>query len=108
ATENPAIEKKSVEVSSLPAGHVPVSAQQNAFSNTLNGEVLDTFDASTFTYVQVKTGSGDIWAAGPTTTIKKGDKVSFGGQTPMENFHSTSLNRTFKMIYFANSFAVNQ
>ncbi|HED34283.1 MAG TPA: hypothetical protein ENJ08_08745 [Gammaproteobacteria bacterium] len=97
----------------LPPGHpAPTTAQkstaqQNAFSNTFSGEVLETFDASTFTYVQIKTDNGPVWAAGPTTAIKKGDTVSFGGKTPMENFHSKSLNRTFEMIYFANSLNVN-
>jgi len=98
----------------LPPGHPAATTtqkttaqQQNAFSNTFSGEVLETFDASTFTYVQVKTDNGPVWAAGPTTAVKKGDTVSFGGKTPMENFHSKSLNRTFEMIYFANSLNVN-
>ncbi|VAW65060.1 hypothetical protein MNBD_GAMMA11-2078 [hydrothermal vent metagenome] len=116
-----AIEKNAVQTP-LPAGHVPITGQnsvsqknitqknitqKNAFSNTFSGEVSETFNASTFTYVQIKTDNGALWAAGPVTVIKKGDQVSFGGQTPMENFHSKSLNRTFEMIYFVNSFSVN-
>ncbi len=111
---NSAMETKT-SGTALPPGHVPVTAPgtatatapTNAFNNTFSGEVLETFDASTFTYVQIKTDNGSVWAAGPITAVKKGDTVSFGGQTPMENFHSKSLNRTFEMIYFANSLSVN-
>ncbi|VAW68561.1 hypothetical protein MNBD_GAMMA09-3192 [hydrothermal vent metagenome] len=88
------------------AGNAP-AAPVNAFSNLLSGEVLETFDASTFTYVQIKTTGGPVWAAGPVTAIKKGATVSFDGKTPMENFHSKSLNRSFEMIYFTNAFKVN-
>ncbi len=103
-TQTPASTAPAVE--HTPTSNAPAAAA-NAFSNTLSGEVLETFDASTFTYVQIKTSNGLVWAAGPVTAIKKGDTVSFDGKTPMENFHSKSLNRSFEMIYFANSFKVN-
>ncbi len=80
---------------------------KNPFSNILSGELIETFDASSFTYVKIKTANGFAWAAGPTTPLKKGDTVSFNGKTPMENFHSKSLNKTFEMIYFVNNFSVN-
>lgn len=80
---------------------------KNPFSNILSGELVETFDASSFTYVKIKTANGFAWAAGPTTALKKGDTVSFNGKTPMENFHSKSLNKTFEMIYFVNNFNVN-
>ena len=82
-------------------------AKANPFNNNISGEMVETFDASSFTYVNIKTATGNIWAAGPVTKFSKGDTVSFSAKTPMSNFHSSSLNRTFDLIYFVNKFSVN-
>jgi len=85
----------------------PEAAKANPFNNNISGEMVETFDASSFTYVNIKTANGSIWAAGPVTKFTKGDMVSFSAKTPMSNFHSSSLNRTFDLIYFVNKFSVN-
>lgn len=71
------------------------------------GQLTETFNAGGYTYVKVASDSGDVWAAGPVTPLKKGDKVSFSSKMLMKNFHSKALNRDFKQIYFAKSFSVN-
>jgi len=76
-------------------------------TSIVSGNTIETFDAGGFTYVQITTPNESIWAAGPLTPIKKGDKVSFSRNMLMKNFHSKTLNRTFEAIYFVNTFTVN-
>jgi len=45
-------------------------------------------------------GTEKVWVAGPKTTLKIGDRVTFSTQVPMENFHSKSMKRDFPIIYF--------
>jgi len=71
-------------------------------STLASGPVAETMDASSYTYVRIKTDKGDIWAAGPMTPIKVGEKVSLTLDMPMADFHSSTLNRTFPTIYFTS------
>jgi hypothetical protein len=68
---------------------------------TLSGTVMETTNASRYTYVRLDTGTTNIWAAGPTVTVKVGDVVSLSGAFPMTAFRSQALNRTFDLVYFA-------
>ncbi|MBI5506686.1 MAG: nucleotide-binding protein [Deltaproteobacteria bacterium] len=72
----------------------------------VTAEVLETMNAANYTYVRVKTASGDVWAAGPRTEVKVGDKISFDRGVPMTNFESKSLGRTFDSIDFVGRFVV--
>jgi len=83
----------------------PQGAGQN--SGYFKGELINTLNAGGYTYIQIKTGDDSIWAAGPVTTVKKGDQISFNGRMPMKNFHSKALNRDFDIIYFVSGFTVN-
>lgn len=67
-----------------------------------SGTVVETMDAANYTYVRVKTSSGDIWAATGKFKVAVGDKVSVSLEMPMENFHSNALKRDFPRIYFAS------
>jgi hypothetical protein len=64
------------------------------------GEVIETMNAGGYTYVHVNTGKEKVWAAGPETNVKVGDRVSFLTGMEMPDFRSETLNRTFKSIYF--------
>ena len=68
---------------------------------TATGTVVETMDASTYTYVRVKTAQGDIWAAATQFKVAKGDQVVVPLNMPMQNFESKTLHRTFPVIYFA-------
>ena len=86
------------------------SSQQNInhhAENIFMGELQETFDAGGYTYVKIQFNNQPVWAAGPVTTVKPGDKISFSGRMPMTNFHSKSLNRDFPVIYFVSGFTVN-
>lgn len=71
------------------------------------GELMKTFNSGGYTYVQLKTDQGSVWAAGPITKIKKSDKVSFISKAAMIDFYSKTLDRKFKKIYFVDAFIVN-
>jgi hypothetical protein len=81
------------------AGAAPAAGQA---AQTVAGTVLETFDASNYTYVRVKTASGDFWAATGTFKVAVGDRVTVPLEMPMENFHSQTLNRDFPLIYFTS------
>ena len=81
------------------AGAIPAAGQA---AQTATGTVLETFDAATYTYVRVKSASGDFWAATGTFKVAVGDRVVVPLEMPMENFHSQTLNRDFPLIYFTS------
>jgi hypothetical protein len=96
---------------SLPPGHPAIDSAAPAAisaavksvpapSNTLTGSVVETLDAPGYTYVHIKTASGDEWAAVPATKIQKGSTVSIAVQMPMENFESKTLKRKFNRVLF--------
>ena len=72
---------------------------------TVVGPVLETMDASSYTYVRVKGDGGEIWAAAPQFSVKVGDRVRVPLEMPMTNFHSSALGRDFPLIYFVSSIA---
>jgi hypothetical protein len=77
-----------------------------AEASGISGKVAETMDASGYTYVSVDTGTEKIWVAGPKTPVKVGDEVFVPGGSPMENFESKTLGRTFETIIFAPSIEV--
>jgi hypothetical protein len=81
-----------------PAGTVPTPGRG---VRTVNGTVLETMDAANYTYIRVKTDSGELWAASSPFKVAVGDRVTVPIDMPMENFHSQTLNRDFPVIYFA-------
>jgi len=66
----------------------------------LAGEVVETMNAGGYTYLNVKTAQGEVWAAGPETPVKAGDVVAMPAGMKMENFTSDTLDRTFDAVYF--------
>ncbi len=92
---------------SMPAGHSANDGHDHgaapAGSGGIVGEVLETMNSGGYTYVLVKTADGDVWAAGPETTIAVGDQVDLGQGMLMPNFRSETLDRTFEAIYFVGA-----
>ena len=70
------------------------------------GKVLQTMDASSYTYVEVEEKGQKLWLAVMKTTVKKGDIVEFPDSSPMINFTSKTLNRTFDKIIFAQGLRI--
>ena len=65
----------------------------------IEAAVIETMTTGQYTYVKVNSGSGEIWAAGPKTSVDVGDTVVLPSGFSMANFHSNSLDRTFDLIY---------
>lgn len=64
----------------------------------LTGKVLEAIDVPSYTYMRLQTSGGEEWAAVNTTKVNVGDTVTVNSQLVMENFRSSSLNRTFPKL----------
>jgi len=86
-----------------PASQTPaVASDAQSGGQTLTGVVLETVDASSYTYVRVKADSRELWAAASRFKVAVGDTLVLSLEQPMVNFHSQSLNRDFPLIYFVS------
>jgi len=65
------------------------------------GKIEKTMNSGGYTYMKVKDGSNAYWIAMTQRNVKVGDTIKFTEQGLMKNFHSSTLNRTFKKILFA-------
>jgi len=73
-------------------------------TNKIYGKVTEVLNSAGYTYAEVDTGSEKVWAATSTTPVKVGDMIAFTADMPMRDFHSTSMNRDFPLLYFVNRF----
>lgn len=73
------------------------SAQQ---ANSLQGEVLEVLNVDSYTYLRLKTASGEAWAAVTATALAKGARVTIANAMPMDDFESKVLKRRFDRVYF--------
>ncbi len=68
----------------------------------LFGKVLETMQSGGYTYALLDTDNGQVWAAGSVPKLTVGDQVIASQLTPMKDFTSSTLERTFETIYFCN------
>ena len=81
--------------------HAAPPAQAAAPAPPLTGEVLETQNVDGYTYLRLKTAQqGEVWAAVPTTTVKKGAQVTIGNPMTMHDFESKTLKKKFDTIVF--------
>jgi hypothetical protein len=66
----------------------------------LHGVVAERLDVPSYTYLRIKSSKGEAWAAVPTNSVAVGTEVTILNPTPMQNFQSRTLNRTFATIFF--------
>jgi len=74
-------------------------------SSSYTAKVLETLQSGGYTYMKVKEGKNTYWIAMTQRDVKVGDTVKYSEQGWMKNFHSKTLNRTFKDILFAGDIA---
>jgi len=80
----------------------PSQASDAQQLSEVSGKVVQTLDASRYTYIRLDDGAGnETWAAVPQTKIKIGEQITLKGGMVMRNFNSITLNRTFDSILFA-------
>lgn len=88
--------------------HAPLGAAPAGDGRVITGTVVSTTNVASYTYVEVDTGDGIVWAAGPRTEVKVGDRVFIPDGSPMPDFYSKSLDRRFEVIYFATAIKVHE
>ena len=71
-----------------------------ADSNRISGTVLETLDASSYTYIRFETADGEAWGAVPRVDLEIGAQVVIANPQQMSGFESKSLGRSFETIYF--------
>jgi len=81
------------------------SAGAPADARSITGTVIETINASGYTYMLVEANSRQNWVAIPATTVLKGSQVSYIEGMTMSNFTSKTLNRTFDSIIFSSGLA---
>ena len=84
---------------SVEATENPPAAPATA-PNRIAGTVLETIDASSYTYVRIETPDGEAWAAVPQASLEIGSEVVLANPQMMSNFESKTLGRSFETIYF--------
>lgn len=94
----------SVTETSVTQPPVAPSAESPAGITSGTGTVIESIDASVYTYVQAKLNGENIWLAGPKTMITQGGSIDVDTRAPMRNFHSKALNRDFPVVYFVDHF----
>lgn len=67
----------------------------------VTGRVIETMNSGGYTYAMVEGAGGRTWVALPKSRIAVGDEIVCRPGMVMNNFTSTSLNRTFKQIVFS-------
>ena len=81
---------------------MPKGDKATAQADTATGTVVETLDASGYTYMHVDTGKEKVWVAIPASQVKKGDAVTFNQGMSMPDFHSKTLDRSFDKIIFSS------
>lgn len=78
----------------------PVTQQQIPGIRTV--KVLESMDASNYTYIKVQENENEFWIAVPQIEVRKGETLFFSKSMEMKNFKSETLERTFESILFVD------
>ena len=88
-------------VLTLIVASLTLSAHASAAPENLTGTVIERMDSGGYTYLLLKTASGEKkWAAVTKASVKKGDTATVVGAMDMKNFESPTLKRKFDHIAF--------
>lgn len=79
----------------------PVKAEMVLDGVSLEGVILETMNSGGYTYVQLDTVKGKVWAAIPETKLNVGQTITLAPGMTMHAFLAKSLNRTFDAIVFS-------
>jgi hypothetical protein len=82
-------------------------AAMQAESATVEGKVLEVLNVEGFAYLRLDTQQGEVWAAVIKGQMKKGDMVTLGDVSVMNDFESKTLKRKFDRILFGNLVGMN-
>jgi hypothetical protein len=79
-----------------------ISPAQAATPTKVTGEVLEVKEVAVYTYLRLKTATGESWAAVVKAPIAAGATVTLENVMAMENFESKELKQTFPSILFGS------
>ena len=90
----------------LPTGHPSIDQAPAAATagGGPTGVVLETMESGGYTYALMEIDGEEIWAAGPVTAMAIGDSIGLVGAMGMQDFTSSTLDRTFESILFVSAF----
>ncbi|MCE1226871.1 MAG: hypothetical protein LWW87_10355 [Geobacteraceae bacterium] len=75
-----------------------------AIQNNATGLVIETINSAGYTYVSVAPEKEGLdWLAMPESSVSVGDRIEYPVTSPLTNFNSKTLNRTFSKIMFIPS-----
>ncbi len=92
----------SAPLAAAPATNVVPAAPEQLRLVAVSGTVLETIDASDYTYMRLKTEGGEMWAAVTKAKVKKGQKVTVVNAMVMDGFESKTLKRKFDHLVFGS------
>ncbi|MBN1930610.1 MAG: hypothetical protein JW786_03255 [Desulfobacterales bacterium] len=93
---------ESPKTAKLPEGHPPITDMPQTQAKGFSGKVVETMNASRYTYIRIDTGEKKVWVAAPQFSVETGDSVVVPQGQAMTNHHSKTLNRNFEEIYFVS------
>lgn len=83
------------------AASLILSCRASAAPGDLTGTVVESMDSGGYTYLLIKTASGEKkWAAVTKASVKKGGTATVTGAVDMQDFESPTLKRKFDHIAF--------
>ena len=83
----------------MPEG--PGGDDEAAEARGVSGQVAEVIDVNKYTYLRLtQSGGNEVWAAVPKAEVEKGQQVAIANPQLMRDFKSTTLDRTFDVIYF--------
>ncbi|MCF6331197.1 MAG: hypothetical protein L3I99_06590 [Sulfurimonas sp.] len=86
-----------------PHGDTPPAGADVQASTPHVAIILETMNATGYTYAKVDEDGAIYWIASPQTNVKVGDTVSYIEQMVMKDFVSKSLDKTFDYLMFASA-----
>lgn len=87
------------QIMAMPKASTPSNAP------TVTGTIVETMNASGYTYMLIESGTEKNWVAIPAITVEKGATVNYYEGMVMKNFTSKTLNRTFDAVIFSSGLA---
>jgi hypothetical protein len=95
--------RRPTPISPVPTGAAaPMGAAREGEGSAISGRVLETIAVAKYTYLRLATGQGETWTAVPSADVSVGASVTVDHAARMDHFTSTTLKRTFDVIYFGS------
>lgn len=69
-------------------------------NNTITGTLLEKLDRPPYSYLRLRTETGEIWAAVPVAFVAKDKPVTVLNGVALKNYSAGPLGRRFDVVYF--------